>query len=328
MTSCHARQSYLGVLLRQRCFSRRIGRMLILGAIAGIFCGSLVLADLSRPADKQIAAKAGVLAIQIYQQKLHRFTHPFVRCRLQPTCSRFALMALREEGSGGFLKIAHRLWVCSRTAPLETAKAAAHPLQVGKLEARMPIALAAFQQNAPNPDAGCAACLAGTTGLILLVLAWFGAGIALLVWVVRDAKNRGVESPILWMLLVFVLSFLGLVIYLLSRPGGNLVACEHCGHKKLQYARLCPHCGNLDSRSPAVPSREVKEIYLERAVPSTPSTDVPGSARAEPNLQRRDEPKLTATNLVHAELGQAFCDQCGAKLEAGARFCDECGAKL
>jgi putative component of membrane protein insertase Oxa1/YidC/SpoIIIJ protein YidD len=325
MAWCRVRQSRLRMLSGQRRVSRRIGRTIVLSATACVVCGSLILADLSRPAEKQIGGRAGVLAIQIYQQKLHRFTHPFVRCRLQPTCSRFALIALREQGTGGFLKIAHRLWTCSRTAPLETAA----PLsQVGNIEPRMPVALAVFQQNAPNPDAGCAACLAGTTGLVLLVLAWFGGGIALLVWVVRDAKNRGVESPILWMLLVFVLSLLGLIIYLLSRPGGNLVACEHCGNKKLQYARLCPHCGNLDSRSSAIPSREVKEVHLERGLPSSTSTDGSGSARLEANLQRHDEPTSPTMNLGRAKEEQAFCDQCGAKLDVGARFCDECGAKL
>jgi len=74
--------------------------------------------------------------------------------------------------------------------------------------------------------------------MVLLALS-----IALLVWVARDAKARGMDSAALWMLLVFFLNLLGLVIYLLSRPQGNTVPCSNCGNKRLQASVKCPHCG-------------------------------------------------------------------------------------
>lgn len=100
----------------------------------------------------------------------------------------------------------------------------------------------AFAQRNPDPAAGIAGCAACSFGLaipiIILVL-----DILLLVWVARDAKARGLDNGILWMLLVFFTSFVGLIVYLLARPQGNLIECPNCHNKKLQAAVRCPHCG-------------------------------------------------------------------------------------
>jgi len=104
--------------------------------------------------------------------------------------------------------------------------------------------LACFAQyNSPgNPAGGAAACgCCGTFIFIPIVL--FVISVALLVWVARDAKARGMDSAVLWMLLVFFLNLLGLVIYLFSRPQGNLVPCSNCGNQRLQASVKCPHCG-------------------------------------------------------------------------------------
>lgn len=68
--------------------------------------------------------------------------------------------------------------------------------------------------------------------------------IALLVWVARDAKARGMDSAVLWMLLVMCTSVIGLIIYLLSRPQGDVIQCGSCRNKRLQVSIRCPHCGN------------------------------------------------------------------------------------
>jgi len=101
-------------------------------------------------------------------------------------------------------------------------------------------AIALAQQD--NGAAGCAAC-GSCGGLIFLIIAWFVLSIALLVWVARDAKSRGMDSAVLWMLLVLFLGLLGLVIYLFARPQGNLVPCPNCGNKRMQASVKCPHCG-------------------------------------------------------------------------------------
>ena len=101
----------------------------------------------------------------------------------------------------------------------------------------------AFMQSSSGDEAaagGLACC--GT--FFFLIAAAFVINIALLVWVARDAKARGMDGAAIWMLLVFFTGFLGLIIYLFSRPGGNLVRCNHCPNMRLQAARSCPHCGN------------------------------------------------------------------------------------
>lgn len=99
-----------------------------------------------------------------------------------------------------------------------------------------------FAQNGGNPGGGLAAC--GCCGTFIFIpIALLALSIALLVWVARDAKARGMDSAVIWMLLVFFLNLLGLVIYILSRPQGNLLPCPNCGNKRLQASVKCPHCG-------------------------------------------------------------------------------------
>ncbi|HEY2466979.1 MAG TPA: PLD nuclease N-terminal domain-containing protein [Terracidiphilus sp.] len=98
------------------------------------------------------------------------------------------------------------------------------------------------QSNDGSGAAGCAAC-SGCGGLFILI--WLGLialQIALLVWVARDAKARGMDSAILWMLLVLFFPLLGIVIYLFARPQGNMIQCPNCGNRRLQASVKCPHC--------------------------------------------------------------------------------------
>ncbi|HJR53955.1 MAG TPA: hypothetical protein VJ982_09575 [Gemmatimonadota bacterium] len=103
------------------------------------------------------------------------------------------------------------------------------------------------QYDGSDDAAGCAACGAcgAGIGVILFVfLAILAINVAILVWVARDAKARGMDSSVLWMILVMVTGPIGLVIYLYSRPKGVLVACPSCGNKRMEASAQCPHCGN------------------------------------------------------------------------------------
>ncbi len=91
----------------------------------------------------------------------------------------------------------------------------------------------------------CGACGAGLGTIVLIPIIIFFLNIALLIWVARDAKARGMDSSVLWMALVMFTSVIGLVIYLFSRPQGELMPCVHCGNHRLQASAKCPHCGNL-----------------------------------------------------------------------------------
>lgn len=104
---------------------------------------------------------------------------------------------------------------------------------------------AAFAQGRRGDEqAACAACAALSGIGLLIPVVIFALNIALLVWVARDAKSRGMDSSVLWMFLVMFTSVIGLLIYILSRPQGNLVQCQHCNNNRLQASAKCPHCGN------------------------------------------------------------------------------------
>lgn len=104
-------------------------------------------------------------------------------------------------------------------------------------------ALASAQQR-PEDAAGAGAACGGCAVFIFFIIAIIVLNIALLVFVARDAKSRGMDSSVLWMLLVMFTSALGLILYMFSRPQGNLIQCPHCRNKRLQVSAKCPHCGN------------------------------------------------------------------------------------
>jgi NADH:ubiquinone oxidoreductase subunit K len=121
-------------------------------------------------------------------------------------------------------------------------------LSLGLLLPSAAMAVTAQTQQDAQSAAGCAACGAGAGGMIfifvVLPIAAIALNIALLVWVARDAKSRGMDSSVLWMFLVMFTGPLGLVIYLFSRPQGNLLQCPSCKNKRLLASAKCPHCGN------------------------------------------------------------------------------------
>jgi disulfide bond formation protein DsbB len=91
-----------------------------------------------------------------------------------------------------------------------------------------------------SPFVACG-CL-GFFGLIMVGI--IALNIALLIWVARDAKSRGMDNAVVWMILVMLTGIIGLIIYLFTRPQGNLVPCPQCGNTRLQVSAKCPHCGN------------------------------------------------------------------------------------
>lgn len=106
------------------------------------------------------------------------------------------------------------------------------------------VVMAQRRNQDAEAGAACAVCGAGMGAMILIPIIIFALNIALLVWVARDAKARGMDSAILWMALVLFTSVIGLIIYIFSRPQGELVQCQHCGNKRLRSSAKCPTCGN------------------------------------------------------------------------------------
>jgi hypothetical protein len=99
------------------------------------------------------------------------------------------------------------------------------------------------QRLTAGAEAVAAAFLIGVGVLIALGLAYVVGVILLLAWVARDARCRGVDGGAVWVLVILFTHWLGLLVYLASRPHGVLAPCPHCLNKKLAVARLCPHCG-------------------------------------------------------------------------------------
>jgi hypothetical protein len=101
-----------------------------------------------------------------------------------------------------------------------------------------------LQRDDASAAAGCAAC-SGMVGFVIFIfIAIIAINIALLVWVAKDSKSRGMDNSVLWMILVMFTGVIGLVIYLLARPQGIVIACPQCNNKRLQVSAKCPHCGN------------------------------------------------------------------------------------
>ena len=104
---------------------------------------------------------------------------------------------------------------------------------------------------AQGDDAGAAcgalSCIGGGIIYLLFLAVVFGGAIALIVFIIKfirkDAVARGMPNAdsIKWLGLLGVL---GLLIYLLQRPQGNVLPCPSCGQNRMDGLPRCPQCGN------------------------------------------------------------------------------------
>src|SRR5262245_29120589 len=100
-----------------------------------------------------------------------------------------------------------------------------------------------WAQNNDDIAAGAASagvCAACVGFFIFRFLAIIALNIAILVWVARDAKNRGMDNAVVWLIVVLIAGPIGLIVYFLSRTKGNLVQCPHCQNKRLEASAVCP----------------------------------------------------------------------------------------
>ncbi len=114
--------------------------------------------------------------------------------------------------------------------------------------AAIPFLLAATnllaQDNDADKAAGAAAGFLGLGCSCIIGLVCLGIWVALAIWVYRDAKSRGMDNAVLLTIVTVITGILGLIIYLLMRPKGNLVPCPSCQKKRMEGSAKCPHCGN------------------------------------------------------------------------------------
>jgi uncharacterized membrane protein YhaH (DUF805 family) len=97
-----------------------------------------------------------------------------------------------------------------------------------------------------SDDAAGALACAGCGGFFFfIILLTFALQVALLVWVVRDAKARGMDAAVIWMIFVFLVPVVGLLVYVFARPQGTVVKCPHCHNPRLHTLAVCPYCGKV-----------------------------------------------------------------------------------
>lgn len=96
---------------------------------------------------------------------------------------------------------------------------------------------------AQDRSGDAAAGLFGLGCFFIVFVSMLAISIAIMVWVYNDAKSRGVDSPILWLVLIFFTGLIGLIIYFFARPQGNLMPCPNCGKKMMETLVKCPNCG-------------------------------------------------------------------------------------
>ncbi len=94
-------------------------------------------------------------------------------------------------------------------------------------------------EEAAQAAVGCMAC---SSFILFFVVIAVVVNIAMLVWVARDAKSRGMDGAAIWMIFTFLAGPVGLIIYIFSRPQGNMIQCPHCKNQRLQASAKCPHC--------------------------------------------------------------------------------------
>lgn len=103
-------------------------------------------------------------------------------------------------------------------------------------------------------NSGIAVFLRFLIFLIVFTVLWFLASILICLWVYRDAKSRRMD-PVLWILIILVANFMGLIIYLIVREEKRscfqnlpinekrIGFCSNRGSEITLNAKFCTKCG-------------------------------------------------------------------------------------
>lgn len=84
----------------------------------------LFAVDALRPPQRQLSVRVFTASVDLYHSYLHPLTERYVRCRYRPTCSRYAVLAVRKYGiiRGSWMS-ARRIASCRSSVPLGTVDA-------------------------------------------------------------------------------------------------------------------------------------------------------------------------------------------------------------
>jgi uncharacterized protein len=82
---------------------------------------ALFAADALRPPQRQVSVLIFTRSVQEYHLHIHPLTEKYIRCRYRPTCSHYAVEAVRKYGiAKGLMLAVRRVSSCRRTVPLGT----------------------------------------------------------------------------------------------------------------------------------------------------------------------------------------------------------------
>jgi putative membrane protein insertion efficiency factor len=82
---------------------------------------ALVVADSCRPPARQASVRIFTAAVAGYHYYLHPITGRWIRCRYQPTCSRYSVEAVQKYGIAKGLALSfRRIRSCRRSVPMGT----------------------------------------------------------------------------------------------------------------------------------------------------------------------------------------------------------------
>lgn len=248
---------------------KRSSKVVLLSCLA--LCVYLT-AEAFLPAASQPTARAGVALLRGYQATASpALQSAGIRCRYYPSCSHYAVDALSHYGTlGGATRTAGRLWRCSPwggsgfDSAVEPQYAAyvvpqdanetPEQRKVRKDREQFEKDMKKLQEEFPEAAAG--ACAAGTFACILAIISAVVAiaiQVFMMVFTYKDAKARGDQNAVLWLVLIFFLHWVGFVVYIVARPKGDLNPCPNCHQKKLDILTKCPHCGTELASAPPKP---------------------------------------------------------------------------
>jgi uncharacterized protein len=82
---------------------------------------ALIALDASRAPQKQVTARLYLSAVRFYQRDLQPLTASIIRCRYNPTCSRYSVQAVQRFGiAKGLVLTIKRIVSCNGSVPMGT----------------------------------------------------------------------------------------------------------------------------------------------------------------------------------------------------------------
>ncbi len=233
------------------------------GALSLYLMAEACLAPASQP-----SACLSLALIRAYQATgSHAMESAGVRCRYTPTCSHYAADAIAHYGTlNGGMRAAGRLLRCAPWGgtgydpAVETHPAAyVAPQETDSNKKKEPETFKEAWEQIPDKDKaemrkGLLGCLASGIGCAVFTLGIVAVKIFLIIWVFKDAKARGDQNAVIWIIVLLFTNIIGLIIYLCIRPAGDLSPCANCKQRRLATLPKCPHCGT-DTGAAAAPPK-------------------------------------------------------------------------